>query len=107
MYSCFIVSVSLRIYRTDTFIGRKGQVFLKSATAEGEESEVPADSLSLFSTHWRPTADILFSRRVQNDLEYVVQVKIGTPSVTLNLASFSSMPVLRWSYLSNWWLSRL
>ncbi|KAF7966518.1 hypothetical protein HWV62_38082 [Athelia sp. TMB] len=50
---------------TDTFVGRQGQVF-KKGTADGEESEVPADS-------------------IQNDLEYVVQVKIGTPGVTLNL----------------------
>lgn len=50
---------------TDTFIGRKGQVFHKVA-AGGKESEVPADS-------------------IQNDLEYVVAVKIGTPGVTLKL----------------------
>ncbi|KIM76739.1 hypothetical protein PILCRDRAFT_640972 [Piloderma croceum F 1598] len=51
---------------TNTFVGRKGQVFRRSAAADGEESEVPADS-------------------VQNDLEYVVSVTIGTPGVTLNL----------------------
>jgi hypothetical protein len=51
---------------TNTFIGRRGQVFLKSAAAKDEGSEVPAES-------------------VQNDLEYVVVVKVGTPGVNLSL----------------------
>ena len=38
---------SQRSCRTNTFVGRKGQVFQIPAAADGEESEVPADSLSL------------------------------------------------------------
>lgn len=51
---------------TSTFTGKNGQVFKKALGTDGEESEVPADS-------------------VQNDLQYVVSVKIGTPGVSLNL----------------------
>lgn len=51
-----------------TVVGRKGVVFRKapSGTGESTEAEVPAND-------------------VQNDLEYVVPVTIGTPGVTLNL----------------------
>jgi len=58
---------AIRRYNITTghFVGKKGQVFRKALTG-GEESEVPADS-------------------IQNDLEYVVQVQIGTPGVNLKL----------------------
>jgi len=51
-----------------TVVGRKGVVFRKSPSKAGgtSEAEVPAND-------------------VQNDLEYVVPVTIGTPGVTLNL----------------------
>jgi hypothetical protein len=90
--------------RTNTFVGRKGQVFRRPAAADGEESEVPADSLSL-SLLWFPDRLNLLSRRVQNDLEYVVSVTIGTPGVTLNLAGPSWFIPL--STLANWWSSGL
>jgi len=52
---------------TNTFVGKKGQVFLKADAADdGSGSEVPADS-------------------IQNDLEYVVEVQVGTPGVNLRL----------------------
>lgn len=49
-----------------TVVGRRGVVFRKSPQSGGSEAEVPAVD-------------------VQNDLEYVVPVTIGTPGVTLNL----------------------
>jgi len=52
---------------TNTFVGNRGQVFLKSAATDDEGGyEVPAES-------------------VQNDLEYVVIVNVGTPAVQLSL----------------------
>jgi len=56
-------------FEAQTLVGRKGVVFKKhpkSGDSGTEESEVPAND-------------------VQNDLEYVVPVTIGTPGVTLNL----------------------
>jgi len=55
-------------FDTPTVVGRKGVVFRKSrpTTGDSSEAEVPAND-------------------IQNDLEYVVPVTIGTPGVTLNL----------------------